>query len=1516
APGTTICPGETATLTVENPQGRIVWFDTPMGGNALAEGASFTTSALERTTAYYVETTIEGGCTSTRRAVEVNVRPVTPAPVVQPVLLCGPGNTAVLLAEGNATSYEWFDAPAGGNSLSSDRTFQTPVLSESRSYYVQATIEGCVSPRTEAKVIVYPVITDNTLADIPTICAGQTPARIQGSTPAGGNGSYAYQWEVSSQGATEGFSAIDGANLKDYQPSPLSRTTWFRRKVTSASCTSTSEAIEVQVTPVISNNTIRPDGSTIICENSTADQISGSAPEGGNGSYTFAWETSTTGAEGVYSAARGVNHTQHYSPGSLTQTTWIRRRVSSGTCEVQVSQPVKITVYKPIAGNTISGESTICAAETPPVLQGSQPSEGDGNYTFRWEMSHNGTDFEAATGQHNTISYNAGPLTTTTWFRRVVSGGPCGVNISNVVKVTVNPVITNNVVAAVDPICSGTEAPVLSATAPQGGDGTYTFRWLYSTSGANGTYTAAPGNHGEANYTPGVLSRTTWYKREVSSGACTSVSAPVEVTVNALPVAPTVRPVTVCEHTTATLTVEESNGVFRWYTSATAQEAVFTGRSYTTAPLTGTTTFYVESVSTNGCGSPQRTAVTVTVNRNISNNTITAPATQPVCAGQAPGQISGTAPEGGNGSYTYRWERSTTSASDGFTAISGATGASYQPQELSTTTWFRRVAVSGPCAEQVSQAVKIEVVPVISNNSISAAQTICEGDLPAELKGTAPAGGDGTYTYLWQSSTDGSNFEAAAGESAKADYTAPTPLTQSTWYRRVVLSGPCAQDISAAVKITVHPTIAGNRLTTPEQTICAGEAPGILHGEKPSGGNDSYTYLWEMSTDNGATYTGAPGTRTNGSYQAPALTQTTWFRRKVVSGMCDSYSAPVKVTVHEVIAANEISESQEICIDTAPRELAGSQPTGGNGAYTFRWEYSTTGQPDSFVPVTANGDQRHYSPGIMTHTTWFRRVVTSGACSHVSNTVKVTVSAEITRNIVMISQSIYAGQVPAPLTGSAPAGGNGTYTYLWEMSEDGTSFSPAEVPSTGRNYAPKALTRDTWFRRVVYSGGCANVSDPIKISVTPAIGGNTIQADQIICYGNRPATLTGTTPAGGEGDYLFLWQQSTVGPESGWVTASGVSNTRDYTPAVLTQHTWFRRIVISGPNTDTSAPVMITVKPAMSNNKVSTSQTVCYNTAPTTLQGTLPTGGSGTYTYLWEMSTAGPDKGFTTAPGANNRQDYTPGALTQHTWFRRVVTSESCDRLVSEPVLMTVTPLPLAPVAQGTAICAGQTATLTATGKGGRLEWYASAAGGIPIAVGSTLTTPALHHTTTYYVQEVSQSCASVRQEVTVTVTEPTASAGQDVTIVKGRSIELQASGGVSYAWSPAAGLSKTDIANPMASPEVTTTYTVTVVTAGGCTFTDKVTVTVLPHVFIPNTFTPNRDGINDVWEILNIEKYPSCKVQVYNQWGSLVFTSDGYGEPWDGRQNGKELPIATYYYIIQLDKTEKPLSGSVTIVK
>lgn len=161
-------------------------------------------------------------------------------------------------------------------------------------------------------------------------------------------------------------------------------------------------------------------------------------------------------------------------------------------------------------------------------------------------------------------------------------------------------------------------------------------------------------------------------------------------------------------------------------------------------------------------------------------------------------------------------------------------------------------------------------------------------------------------------------------------------------------------------------------------------------------------------------------------------------------------------------------------------------------------------------------------------------------------------------------------------------------------------------------------------------------------------------------------------------------------------------------------------------------------------------------------------------------------------------------------------------------------------------------------------------------------------------------------------------SAGEDREIGEGEVVQLEATGGTNWDWSPTSGLSANNIADPFAEPTETTTYTVTTV-MNGCTYSDDVVVEVIRRIVPPNTITPNGDGMNDIWEIFGISDYPSCEVSIYDRWGQRVFRSIGYKEPFDGTRNGKELPVATYYYVIELNQLEgqsPPFTGSITIVR
>ena len=79
-----------------------------------------------------------------------------------------------------------------------------------------------------------------------------------------------------------------------------------------------------------------------------------------------------------------------------------------------------------------------------------------------------------------------------------------------------------------------------------------------------------------------------------------------------------------------------------------------------------------------------------------------------------------------------------------------------------------------------------------------------------------------------------------------------------------------------------------------------------------------------------------------------------------------------------------------------------------------------------------------------------------------------------------------------------------------------------------------------------------------------------------------------------------------------------------------------------------------------------------------------------------------------------------------------------------------------------------------------------------------------------------------------------------------------------------------------------------------------------------------NEDFINDTWEILDIENYPQAIVKVFNRWGEIVHETSGGGsyQAWDGTYESEQLPVGTYYYVIDLNNNEEPQTGPITIVR
>jgi gliding motility-associated-like protein len=175
-------------------------------------------------------------------------------------------------------------------------------------------------------------------------------------------------------------------------------------------------------------------------------------------------------------------------------------------------------------------------------------------------------------------------------------------------------------------------------------------------------------------------------------------------------------------------------------------------------------------------------------------------------------------------------------------------------------------------------------------------------------------------------------------------------------------------------------------------------------------------------------------------------------------------------------------------------------------------------------------------------------------------------------------------------------------------------------------------------------------------------------------------------------------------------------------------------------------------------------------------------------------------------------------------------------------------------------------------------------------------------------------------QAITVFPT-PLINLGPDKKVIEGDIITLVPvlvnGNNLTYVWSPLTYLTTVNtLPTPQAKPTDDITYTVVVTSQDGCSARDDIFLKVVKDFIVPNVFSPNKDGINDFWKIDNLELYPSHRIEVFNRYGQMLFETTDYSKPWDGTYKGKELPVGTYYYIIELGGARQPKKGYVTIIR
>jgi gliding motility-associated-like protein len=263
---------------------------------------------------------------------------------------------------------------------------------------------------------------------------------------------------------------------------------------------------------------------------------------------------------------------------------------------------------------------------------------------------------------------------------------------------------------------------------------------------------------------------------------------------------------------------------------------------------------------------------------------------------------------------------------------------------------------------------------------------------------------------------------------------------------------------------------------------------------------------------------------------------------------------------------------------------------------------------------------------------------------------------------------------------------------------------------------------------------------------------------------------------------------------------------------------------------------------------------------------------------------------------------------TTTTTYTLTATWGPCTQTGSETVV--VNPAPTADAGTADATCYMRSEVLHGSGAGtGALtySWRPATFLDDPTIATPTMVQPTA--TTTYHLAVTDgNNCTSLNNaQVTVAVTPPPqVFAGNDTNVVAGQAVLLQAVdvegiGFIKYEWSPAFGLSNTvgpDVA--VVSATTTQTYTVLATTAAGCIGLDSITVKVFTKsdIFVPNAFSPNHDGHNDVLRVVASSIQQLHEFAVFDRGGAKVFTTSNAAVGWDGTRNGRELPPGVYVWM------------------
>ena len=488
--------------------------------------------------------------------------------------------------------------------------------------------------------------------------------------------------------------------------------------------------------------------------------------------------------------------------------------------------------------------------------------------------------------------------------------------------------------------------------------------------------------------------------------------------------------------------------------------------------------------------------------------------------------------------------------------------------------------------------------------------------------------------------------------------------------------------------------------------------------------------------------------------------------------------------------------------------------------------------------------------------------------------------AAIGNNTIGSDQSICQHTPPAPLTGSTPTGGNGSFTFQWQNSNTSASAGFTDITNaTNQGYAPGALSQTYWYRRIVISGAESDTSSAVKITadLLPEVS---ISYDQSPYCGTGTATVTLTGLSGG-----------TYSSSSGLSinSSSGAVNLSASTPGSYTVNYTFSSGACTSTataNIDVGDPLLIITNPLP----------VCGSPTADITDPSITEGSTSGLTYHYFTDAAG-----TIAFG-------TPTAVAaSDTFYIRGMSAGGCSTSIA-PVIVVLNDQPVITTTDTVVACKGLPLTLKASSPGNEITWQ-------NVGTADSITVQP-NGNAIYKAIAINEAGCTDTAIVNVLVREFSVSlkASPNPMLV-GAPATLTTSANSTYeviGWKPDMYFSnQTANTQSLIINDTTSTYYVIARSADGCTDTASIKTAVdNKDFFIPNAFTPNNDGRNDLFKVYG-SSVTAAEIKIYNQWGVMLYETKDNQKGWDGTHKNNPQPVGLYVYVVKVR-----LSNEDTFIK